>query len=140
VMITSSFLGTQRDTILSGVAYLYHSGSWPLAALVFLASVLVPLLKLFALSYLALSVQRRSRVRLLQRTRLFRLLEFIGRWSMLDVFVVMVLVALVNMGALANIEAGAGAMYFGGVVVLTMLASMSFDPRMIWDPTGDQDG
>jgi len=140
VMITSSFLGTQSDTILSGVAYLYHSGSWPLAALVFLASVLVPLLKLFALSYLALSVQRRSRVRLLQRTRLYRLLEFIGRWSMLDVFVVMVLVALVNMGALANIEAGAGAMFFGGVVVLTMLASMSFDPRMIWDATGDENG
>ena len=140
VMITSSFLGTQSDTILSGVAYLYHSGSWPLAALVFTASILVPLLKLFALSYLAASVQRRSRANLLQRTRLYRALEFIGRWSMLDVFVVMVLAALVNMGALANIQAGQGAMFFGGVVVLTMLASMSFDPRLIWDPTGEENG
>jgi len=140
VMITSSFLGTQSDTILSGVAYLYHSGSWPLAALVFVASVLVPLLKLLSLGYLAASVQRRSRANLLQRARLYRVLEFIGRWSMLDVFVVMVLAALVNMGALANIQAGQGAMWFGGVVVLTMLASMSFDPRQIWDATGAQDG
>ena len=140
VMITSSFLGTQSDTILSGVAYLYHSGSWPLAALVFTASILVPLLKLMALSYLAASVQRRSRANLLQRTRLYRVLEFVGRWSMLDVFVVMVLAALVNMGALANIQAGRGAMFFGGVVVLTMLASMSFDPRMIWDATRDDNG
>jgi paraquat-inducible protein A len=140
VMITSSFLGTQADTILSGVAYLWNSGSWPLAMLVFLASILVPLLKLFALSYLAASVQFRSPARRLQRTRLYRLLEFIGRWSMLDVFVVMVLAALVNMGALANIQAGAGAMFFGGVVVLTMIASMSFDPRLIWDSAGEQDG
>lgn len=140
VMITSSFLGTEEDTILSGVAYLYNSGSWPLAMLVFLASILVPLLKLLALSYLAASVQFRSRARRLQRTRLYRLLEFIGRWSMLDVFVVMVLAALVNMGALANIQAGAGAMFFGGVVVLTMIASMSFDPRLIWDPSGEYDG
>jgi len=140
VMITSSFLGTQSDTILSGVAYLYHSGSWPLAVLVFTASILVPLLKLFALGYLAASVQRRSRANLLQRTRLYRVLEFIGRWSMLDVFVVMVLAALVNMGALANVQAGQGAMFFGGVVVLTMLASMSFDPRLIWDAAGEQNG
>ncbi|KPK07864.1 MAG: paraquat-inducible protein A [Betaproteobacteria bacterium SG8_39] len=140
VMITRSIFGTQRDTILSGVAYLWHSGSWPLAVLVFVASVLVPLLKLLALSYLAASTQRRSRVRQRQKTRLYRLLEFIGRWSMLDVFVVMVLVALVKMGALANIQAGPGAMWFGGVVVLTMFASMSFDPRLIWDPSGGADG
>lgn len=140
VMITSSFLGTQSDTILSGVAYLYHSGSWPLAVLVFAASILVPLLKLIALSYLAASVQSRSRANPLQRTRLYRVLEFVGRWSMLDVFVVMVLAALVNMGALANIQAGRGAMFFGGVVVLTMLASMSFDPRMIWDANRDENG
>jgi paraquat-inducible protein A len=140
VMITSSFLGTQSDTILSGVAYLYYSGSWPLAALVFTASILVPLFKLLALGYLAASVQRRSRASLLQRTRLYRLLEVVGRWSMLDVFVVMVLAALVNMGALANIQAGQGAMFFGGVVVLTMLASMSFDPRLIWDATGEENG
>jgi len=140
VMITRSIFGTQRDTILSGVAYLWNSGSWPLAVLVFVASVLVPLLKLLALSYLAASTQRRSRRRQRQKTRLYRLLEFIGRWSMLDVFVVMVLVALVKMGALANIQAGSGAMWFGAVVVLTMFASMSFDPRLIWDSAGEGDG
>jgi paraquat-inducible protein A len=139
-MITRSIFGTQPDTILSGVAYLWHSGSWPLAVLVFVASVLVPLLKLLALSYLAASTQRRSRVRQRQKTRLYRLLEFVGRWSMLDVFVVMVLVALVKMGALANIQAGPGAMWFGAVVVLTMFASMSFDPRLIWDASTARDG
>ncbi len=140
VMITRSIFGVQRDTILSGVAYLGNSGSWPLAVLVFVASVLVPLLKLLALGYLAASTQRRSRLRHRQKTRLYRLLEYIGRWSMLDVFVVMVLVALVKVGALANIEAGPGAMWFGAVVVLTMFASMSFDPRLIWDAAGEGDG
>jgi paraquat-inducible protein A len=140
VMITTSIFGTQRDTILSGVAYLWHSGSWPLAVLVFVASVLVPLLKLFALGYLAASVQRRSRRHMLGRSRLYRMLEFVGRWSMLDVFVVMVLAALVKLQSLANIQAGPGAMWFGCVVVLTMLASMSFDPRLIWDSVGENDG
>ena len=140
VMITTSIFGTQRDTILSGVAYLWHSGSWPLATLVFVASVLVPLLKLFALGYLTASVQRHSRLHMLGRSRLYRVLEFVGRWSMLDVFVVMVLAALVKLQSLANIQAGPGAMWFGIVVVLTMLASMSFDPRLIWDPVGEDDG
>jgi paraquat-inducible protein A len=140
VMITTSIFGTQRDTILSGVAYLWRSGSWPLATLVFVASVLVPLLKLLALGYLTASVQRRSARNTLARSRLFRVLEFIGRWSMLDVFVVMVLAALVKLQSLANIVAGPGAMWFGIVVVLTMLASMSFDPRLIWDPVGEDDG
>ncbi len=140
VMITTSVFGDQADTILSGVAYLWHSGSWPLAVLVFVASVMVPLLKLFALAYLAGSVQRGSTRHRMGRTRLYRLLEYIGRWSMLDVFVVMVLVALVKLESLANIAAGRGAMWFGCVVVLTMLASMSFDPRLIWDTAGDDDG
>ena len=140
VMITTSIFGTQRDTILSGVAYLWQSGSWPLATLVFVASVVVPLLKLLALGYLAASVQFRSRRNVLGRSRLYRVLEFVGRWSMLDVFVVMVLAALVKLQSLANIQAGPGAMWFGIVVVLTMLASMSFDPRLIWDPVGEDDG
>jgi paraquat-inducible protein A len=140
VMITSSLFGTQRDTILSGVVYLWTSGSWPLAVLVFFASISVPLLKLFALAYLAISVQRCSHRRPQARTKLYRILEFIGRWSMLDVFVVMVLVALVNLQALANVQAGRGALWFGCVVVLTMLASKSFDPRLIWDHVGDDDG
>ncbi|MCG6873854.1 MAG: paraquat-inducible protein A [Betaproteobacteria bacterium] len=140
VMITTSIFGAQRDTILSGVAYLWTSGSWPLAVLVFFASISVPLLKLLALAFLATSVQRRSTRRPLARTRLYRILEFIGRWSMLDVFVVMVLVALVNLQALANVQAARGVLWFGCVVVLTMLASMSFDPRLIWDAAGENDG
>lgn len=133
IMITRSVLGEQRDTILSGVIYLWQYGSWPLALLVFLASVAVPLLKLLALTYLLATLQWCSGFDQKARLRLYRLLEFIGRWSMLDVFVVMLLVALVQIQFLANIEAGRGVMWFGAVVVLTMLAALSFDPRLIWD-------
>jgi len=134
VMTTTSLLGSQQDTIMSGVVFLWQSGSWPLAAVVFFASVMVPLLKIIALLYLTLSVQRRSTQKLLQRTRLYRLVEFVGRWSMLDIYVITMLVALVSFRGLATIEAGPGAIAFGAVVVLTMFAAMSFDPRLIWDP------
>lgn len=136
IMATGSLFGSQKDTILSGVAYLWHSGSWPLAALVFFASIIVPLGKLLILTGLLVSVERRSvRFRRL-RTRLYRLLEFIGRWSMLDIYVVTLLSALVQLQSLASITPMPGALAFGGVVVLTMLAAMAFDPRLIWDPAG----
>jgi len=122
---------------MSGVIFLWQSGSWPLAAVVFFASVMVPLLKIFALVYLAASAQRRSRHRLIQRTRLYRMVEFVGRWSMLDIYVITILVALVKFQGLATIQAGAAAVAFGAVVVLTMFAAMSFDPRLIWDPAAD---
>jgi paraquat-inducible protein A len=115
---TTSLGAVQSDTIMSGVIYFIHSGSWPIALVIFIASVFVPLLKLLILS---------------GRTRLYRLTEVIGRWSMLDIYVVTILVALVNLGALATIEAGPGAVFFAGVVVVTMLAAESFDPRLIWD-------
>jgi paraquat-inducible protein A len=137
VMTTTSLLGSQQDTIMSGVVFLWQSGSWPLATVVFFASIMVPLLKILALIHLAASVQRRSRHRLRQRTRLFRLVEFVGRWSMLDIYVITMLVALVHFQGLATIHAGPGAVAFGAVVVLTMFASMSFDPRLIWDPLAD---
>jgi len=137
VMTTASLLGSQHDTILSGVFFLWQSGSWPLAAVVFFASIMVPLLKIIALIHLTASVQRRSRQNLLQRTRLYRMVEFVGRWSMLDIYVITMLVALVNFQGLATIEAGPGAIAFGAVVVLTMFAAMSFDPRLIWDPLAD---
>lgn len=133
VMQTGSLFGTQSDTILSGVVYLWASGSWPLAALVFFASIVVPLFKLLFLSLLAASVQLRWNWRPRWRTRLYRMIEFIGRWSMLDIYVVTLLAALVRLQSLATIQAGPGAMAFGAVVVLTMLASMAFDPRLIWD-------
>jgi paraquat-inducible protein A len=140
VMETGSLFGAQQDTILSGVIYLWVSGSWPLAVLVFFASIVVPLSKLLILSLLAASVHWRAASWPYERTRLYRLVEFVGRWSMLDIFVVTVLAALVRLQSLASIKAGPGALAFGAVVVLTMLASMAFDPRLIWDNVKEDDG
>ena len=133
VTITTSIGMVQSDTIMSGVIYFMHSGSWPVALVIFVASIFVPILKLIILSFLLISVQRRWHWRPVDRTRLYRLTEAIGRWSMLDVFVVTILVALVHLGALASIEAGPGAVFFAAVVVVTMLAAEAFDPRLIWD-------
>jgi len=134
MMRTSSLFGTQSDTIMSGVVYFWTSGSWYLALIIFFASITVPLLKMLALVVLLVSVQKRSRWQPEQRTRLYRLVEFVGRWSMLDVYVVAIIVALVQLKALATIVPGPGAIAFGGVVVLTMFSAMAFDPRLIWDP------
>lgn len=123
----------QSNTIMQGVISLWTAGEWPLAALVFFASIVVPLLKLLSMVWLLVRAQRRSPRRLRQRARLYRLIESIGRWSMLDVYVVALLVALVQLDRLATIRAGDGALYFGAVVVLTLLASRSFDPRLTWD-------
>lgn len=133
VMITSTLFDTHQDTILSGIIFFWVSGDWGLAAVVFIASFLVPLLKLASLLILVISTQRQSVWRQLERAKLYRLLEIIGRWSMLDVFVVSLLVGLVQIQGFAQITAGVGIVAFGGVVVLTMLASLSFDPRLIWD-------
>ncbi len=133
VMTVVSLGASQSDTIMSGVIYLLLHGDWPLALIVFVASVLVPLLKIVVLVYLLLSVGRDSRLRQAQRTRLYRLVELVGRWSMVDIFVVSLLAALVQVGALATIEPGVGAIAFTFVVILTMFAAMTFDPRLIWD-------
>jgi len=131
--VTSALGTTQADTIMSGVIYFIHSGSWEIAAVIFIASVFVPLLKLLILVILLLSVQFRWHWRPKDRTALYRLTEMVGRWSMLDVYVVTILVALVKLGAVASIEAGPAAVYFAAVVVITMIAAESFDPRLIWD-------
>ncbi len=123
---------TEPSTILGGVVLLAEHGMIPIAAVVFVASVLVPVFKFLALGILLATTAGASRWRPLERTRLWRLLEFVGRWSMVDVFVVALLVSLVDMGALATIEAGMGIAAFAATVVLTMLASGSFDPRLIW--------
>ncbi|MDN7180236.1 paraquat-inducible protein A [Caballeronia sp. SEWSISQ10-4 2] len=133
VMDTSSLFGAQTDTIMSGVVYLWTSGSWPLAIIVFIASIAVPMLKIIALVFLVLTAQLRWRWLPERRTRIYRLVELVGRWSMLDIYVITILVALVQFNALATIKAGPGAIAFGAVVVLTMFAAMSFDPRLIWD-------
>jgi paraquat-inducible protein A len=133
IMKVVSFGKGESDTIMSGVIYFIESGSWYLALLIFFASIVVPSLKIIVLSYLLISVQRRSHWRPVDRTRLYRITEAVGRWSMVDVYVVTLMVALVELGALASIEVGPGAVFFSGVVVLTMFAAMSFDPRLIWD-------
>lgn len=138
VMRVVSMGKEQADTIMSGILYFVRSGSWPLALLIFFASMVVPLLKLGILSFLALSIHLRSRWNPAFRTRLYRLTELIGRWSMVDIYVVTLMVALVEMGTLASIEPGPGAVIFALVVVTTMLASHSFDPRLLWDTLEDE--
>jgi paraquat-inducible protein A len=128
----------EADTILSGVKALIVGGMWPLALVVFFASITVPVLKLLALTGLLLSVQFKSNWRPRERTVVYRLTEMIGRWSMIDIFVITILVALVQMGSLSTIDAGPGAVAFAGVVVITMFAAMSFDPRLIWDNLENQ--
>jgi paraquat-inducible protein A len=133
VMTVISFGKGEPDTILSGVQSLIVAGWWPLAVLVFFASIIVPLIKLFGLTYLLASVQYKWKWRPKQRTRLYRITEAVGRWSMIDIFMISILVALVRLEAIATVEPGAGATSFAAVVVLTMFAAMSFDPRLIWD-------
>jgi paraquat-inducible protein A len=123
----------QSDTIMSGVIYFLLTGMWPIALVIFTASIFVPLVKLLILTFLLISVDRKWQWRPRDRTRLYRITEAIGRWSMTDVYVVTILVALVRLGALANVEAELGAIFFAAVVVSTMFAAMSFDPRLIWD-------
>ena len=132
-MHTKSLFVSQSDTILSGVVFLWKSGSWPIATIVFVASIVVPLLKMIALLVILIAVQAGVRVHCEDLTRLYRVLELVGRWSMLDVYVVAILVALVQIQLLATVTPGNGAAAFAAVVVLTMLATMSFDPRLIWD-------
>jgi paraquat-inducible protein A len=138
IMTITSLGKPEPSTILSGVIYLLHHGMWPLAAIVFIASVFVPLMKLAILVVLLVSVHQRWSWRPVDRTRMYRLTEAIGRWSMVDIYVVTILVALVKLGNLATIEAGAGAVFFGAVVVLTMLGAESFDPRLIWDTSEEK--
>jgi len=133
VLSTTALGSTDADTIMGGVIFLYTSGSWPLALIVLIASVMVPLGKLVALTYLLITVQRRSITSNHERTQLYRMVEFIGRWSMLDVFVDTFTVALVQLQPLMSVEPGPGVVFFAAVVVLTMIAAESFDPRLIWD-------
>jgi paraquat-inducible protein A len=137
VLGTTTLGSTEYDTIMGGVVFLFTSGSWPLALIVLIASVMVPLGKLVALSYLLITVQRGSVQGSRERTRLYRLVEFIGRWSMLDVFVDTFTVALVQLSPLMSVRPGAGVLFFAAVVVLTMIAASTFDPRLIWDAISD---
>jgi paraquat-inducible protein A len=133
VLHTGTIFNQQTDTIMSGIVHLWVTGSWGLAVIVFIASIVVPFAKLVSLAYLAWSAQRHSAVAPMRRARLYRATHYIGRWSMVDIYVGATLVALVHLGPFASILPGPGAIAFGLVVVLTMLASASFDPRLTWD-------
>ncbi len=140
IMTVISFGQGAPDTILSGVIHLIEADQWPIAILVFFASIVVPVLKITIIAFLLISVQMGSAWRPRERTLTYRLTEFIGRWSMIDIFMISILVALVKLEAIATIEAGPGAVAFSAVVILTMLSAMSFDPRLIWDRAEVNDG
>jgi paraquat-inducible protein A len=129
--VESTLKGTRQNTILSGVVQFWQDGDYPVALIIFVASVMIPILKVLAIVTLCLG----ARVGRWPRgmTRLYRVTDYIGRWSMVDVFVVAILVGVVQLGSVMSINAGEGAFAFAGVVVLTMLAAHSFDPRLIWD-------
>lgn len=140
IMVTDQLGSTIESTILGGVVLLIDMGSYPVAAVIFVASVIVPIGKLIIMSWLCWSVHRRHLKSRRERTVLYRVTEFIGRWSMVDVFVVTILVALIHLGGLLQITPGAASIAFGGVVIVTMLAAESFDSRLIWDAEGDTSG
>jgi len=133
-IMTTVQLGNAIDsTILGGILLLIHHGSYPVAAVIFIASVIVPIAKLLALAWLSWSISGGQGTAHRQRTRLYRVTELIGKWSMTDVFVVAVLVALIHLGGLLVIRPGPAAVAFASMVIVTMLAAESFDPRLIWD-------
>lgn len=138
IMVTTQLGKTQSDTIISGVIHLIHLGSWPIALVVFVASVMVPIAKIAALAYLLYSAKYGKVNKTKNSTKLYRMTEFIGRWSMVDIFVVCLLVALVQFGLLANIEPSGATLAFASVVVLTMLAAETFDQRLLWDKYDEQ--
>lgn len=133
IMYTHTYFQSASSTLLSGIALLWNSGAWDLAIIVFVASIVVPLMKILCLAFLLIGVQRRRCGHPRSRTRLYRIVDFIGHWSMLDIFVVSLLVALVQLGSVAQVRPEPGAVAFAAVVILTMIASMSFDSRLIWD-------
>ena len=133
-VLTTTRLGASvPSTIIGGAQELLKAGMWPLALLVFVASIIVPLFKLLSLSFMLALTHRGSSWRLADRTRLYRLVDFIGRWSMIDIFMLATLTSLVRAGTVATILPGLGAVCFGVVVVLTMIATACFDPRAMWD-------
>ncbi len=139
IMTTVQMGNSVDSTILGGVILLVHHGSYPIAAVIFIASVLVPVSKLICMTWLWWSVESGHKKSHRERATLYRVTEFIGRWSMVDVFVVMILVALIQMGGLLQILPGTAAIAFAGVVIVAMIAAESFDPRLMWDKLGKED-
>lgn len=137
VLTTVTAAGSESDTILQGVVLLWSPTGWPLSLIVLIASIMIPSAKILALAYLVFSVRRGTIENGEQRVRMYRTVEFIGRWSMVDVFVDTFTAALVQLKPLMSVEPAVGLFFFAAVVVLTMLAVESFDPRLIWDPASE---
>jgi paraquat-inducible protein A len=133
-VMNTKMVGNGADsTIMSGVLEFWEAGAWDIALIIFIASIAVPGIKFAALTLLLVTVKRESLWARKERSKLYRFVEVIGYWSMLDVIVVALVASLVKFQALADIEPRPGILFFGLVVVFTMLAAMSFDPRLIWD-------
>tara|TARA_R110000787_G_scaffold240449_1_gene346704 strand:- start:112 stop:528 length:417 start_codon:yes stop_codon:yes gene_type:complete len=131
--MTTQILGQEDpSTIIGGVILLWHLGSYPIAIIIFIASVIIPIAKILVLAWLNYSVQKQSDTLSLERIKWYRLAEFVGRWSMIDVFVVIILASLIQLGPTMSITPGIATLAFSGVVIVTMLAAMSFEPQLIW--------
>jgi paraquat-inducible protein A len=139
VLTTTTATGSESDTILQGVVLLWSPTGWPLSIIVLVASIIIPSAKILALAYLLITVRRGSVQNNEQRIRLYRIIEFIGRWSMVDVFVDTFTAALIQLQPLMSVEPGPGLIFFAAVVVLTMLAVEAFDPRLIWDSSSTEE-
>lgn len=133
MLVTSTLLSTQKNTIVGGAIEIAHHGDYGVAAIVFFASVVIPVSKFVAIAYLAISVSRGTIRRAHRRTQLYEVIDFIGRWSMIDVFVVAILSSLVQLSVVASIHPGPAALTFALSVIFTMLSAQSFDTRLIWD-------
>ena len=130
MMVTTSLGNSSSDTILEGVIYFLSHGEWPLALVIFAASVMLPLLKMIAIAYILILTQRASTKRKIERTNLYKLAEILGKWSMLDIFVVGLMAGLVQLGALTTIAPGPACIAFAGVVILTWFGEMPLDPNL----------
>ena len=133
IMTFDSFIGVSESTILGGVIELFQNDMYFIGAVVFSASFIVPLFKLFSLLYLLISMGRKDSLTQKSKIKLFHIIEVIGKWSMLDIYVITIMAGLVDMGLFIQIKGGAGATFFAATVIITMLASKSFDSRLIWD-------
>ena len=136
MLLTSTIVERSESTIIGGVFELVHYGSYGIAAVVFVASIVIPLLKFFIIAYLALSVRQQALLSQHQRHQMFVFVEFVGRWSMIDIFVVAILASLVQLDTIAAINPGIAAINFALAVVFTMFSAQSFDARLIWDENG----
>ncbi len=135
-IMTVTYLGErQPNTIMEGIEQFIQSGSYFIALLIFFASILVPVFKVVGIMLIMISIQNKWKTWSRHKTLMFRIIKFIGRWSMLDIFVMAIMVALVNLGMLSSIAPAPAATYFAAVVVLTMLAANTFDTRLIWEDT-----